>query len=252
LSGIFYAALYIVIVQAFGNSDKNDNKFVAWFLMALVVNLLLVFFISSKYIENWLEKKDDLTGETDALRELTGHDGAGDEKKEVFKKIRSLFFCLILCYSITLSCYPVLTLTVGKNWLSPDKENIKPAFITGLYNIFDFIGKLAFRWIKIKDGITVYVFSIARITLILGYIIASDPDRSKFNEKNLWFGYALLGTLGISNGYFTTASFVFASTKCEDRSKKTSGYMMTVSLFLGLTYGGLIAAMCLENKDVPV
>lgn len=62
----------------------------------------------------------------------------------------------------------------------------------------------------------------------------------------------MLAILGTSNGYFTTASFVFASSKCEDRSKKTSGYIMTVSLFLGLAYGGLISALCLDNKEVPV
>ena len=173
-----------MIVQVFATSDKKDNSFVAWFLGALLVNLFLIFFISSKYIENWLEKKDDLTGETDALRELTGHDGVATEKKEVFKKIRSLFFCLILCYSVTLSCYPVLTLEVGKNWLGKNHENIRPAFITGLYNVFDFVGKITFRWIKIKDGISVYIFSIARIALILGYIVASDPNHGKFNQGN--------------------------------------------------------------------
>lgn len=177
MSGIIYATLYIVIVQVFATSDKKDNSFVAWFLGALLINLFLIFFISSKYIENWLEKKDDLTGETDALRELTGHDGVATEKKEVFRKIRSLFFCLILCYSVTLSCYPVLTLEVGKNWLGKNHDNIRPAFITGLYNIFDFVGKISFRWIKIKDGISVYIFSIARIAMILGYIVASDPNR---------------------------------------------------------------------------
>lgn len=85
----------------------------------LFVNLVVILMITTKYIENWLQKKDDLTGETDAIRELTGHDPIEIEKNEVFTKLRSLFFCLVLCKTITMCCHPILTNAVGKKWLDP-------------------------------------------------------------------------------------------------------------------------------------
>jgi hypothetical protein len=86
---------------------------------------------------------------------------------------------------------------------------------------------------------------------VIGYIVATDPDFTQKFLSSQWFGYTLLVLLSLTNGYFTSAAYALASARCENKNKKTSGYLMTVSLFLGLVYGGLIAATCLENKTVP-
>jgi DNA-binding transcriptional regulator PaaX len=104
---------------------------------------------------------------------------------------------------------------------------------------------------KMKDNISVYLFSLSRLLLVIGYIVATDPNIKYEIFSTQWYGYSLLVLLSLTNGYFTSAAYAIASQRCENKNKKTSGYLMTVSLFLGLVYGGLISATCLENKTVP-
>jgi Nucleoside transporter len=92
---------------------------------------------------------------------------------------------------------------------------------------------------------------LSRLLLIIGYILATDASTPSSFFKSKSIGYILLVILSLSNGYFTSAAYSIASQRCENKNKKTSGYLMTVSLFLGLAYGGLISATCLQNKVVP-
>lgn len=158
-------------------SKRQDDMFVLWFLGLVLINIGFTFYVFSKYIKNYLDKKDDLTGETDSLKEMVDNDERSSSKKEVFNKILALFFCLILCYSITMGCFPVLTLAVGNNWVGSN-VNINSAYITALFNLFDLIGKVGYKWVKMRDNIMVYIFSLSRLLLVIGYILATDPDFS--------------------------------------------------------------------------
>ena len=74
-----------------------------------------------------------------------------------------------------MACFPVLTLAVGKEWLG-DNMDLNSAYISALFNICDFFGKISYKWFKMKDNFMVYVFSLMRLILVVGYILASDPD----------------------------------------------------------------------------
>lgn len=154
--------------------NRKDDTNVLLFLGLLLLIVLFTFYVFSKYIRNYLDKKDDLTGEKDSLKEMVEHDERSSSKKEVFYKIIALFFCLILCYSITLACFPVLTLAVGNNWLGSN-QNLNAAYISALFNLFDLIGRVSYKWVKMRDNIIVYIFSLSRLILVIGYILATDP-----------------------------------------------------------------------------
>ena len=141
MSGILFSVIYIVISLLAG--DKEDTTNVSYFVGLVLLNVVFTFYVFGKYIKNYLDKKDDLTGETDNLKEMVEHDERSSSKKEVFNKILALFFCLILCYSITMGCFPVLTLAVGNNWLG-DNPDLNSAYISSIFNLFDLIGKVGY------------------------------------------------------------------------------------------------------------
>jgi hypothetical protein len=240
--------MYIVI--ALISKQTSGDNFVLWYLFLLLIVVMYIIFVFSNYIKNYLDKKDDLTGETDGLKQILEDDERSSNKWITFNKILALFFCLILCYSITMSCFPVLTLAIGKEWLG-DNLDLNSAYISVLFNTFDLLGKISYKWIKMKDNFLIYIVSLSRLLLVVGYILASDSDFKGKMVKQQWFGYMLLIVLSYSNGYFTTVAYVLATLRCDNKQKKTSGYLMTTSLFLGLVYGSLISAICLESKSVP-
>jgi hypothetical protein len=208
LSGILFSVIYIMIALIF--RENGDNMFVIWFLCLVMLGVVFSFYVFNNYIRNYLDKKDDLTGETDRLKEMVDNDERSTSKKEVFNKILALFFCLILSYAITMGCFPVLTLAVGNNWLGSNTE-INSAYITALFNVFDLIGKVGYKWVKMRDNIMVYVFSLGRLLLVIGYILATDSSFTYSFLSSQWYGYMLLILLSLTNGYFTSAAYALAS-----------------------------------------
>jgi len=244
-----FSSLYLVITKWTGGSEVDSEfTYVLWFIGLLVLIVIFNFFVFQNYIKNFLDRKDDLTGETDSLREIIDNEERTTSLSSVFRKILAMFFCLILCYSVTMSCFPVLTFAVGKSW-AQDKVRFKSATISLIFNIFDCFGKYSYRWLKMKDNVVVYIYSLSRLMLVVGYVFATDKTISSEFFHSEYFGYALLLILAFTNGHFTSAAFSLASQRCENKSKKTCGYLMTVSLSLGLVYGGLISATCLEDKS---
>lgn len=210
-----------------------------------------MFFIFKKYINNFLDKEDDLTGETDTLREIVENEEKNTQTGHVFKKVLAMFFCLILCYAVTLACFPTLTLAVGNNWFKGRGGTQKSAAIALIFNLFDFLGKFCYKYLPMKDNILVYIYSLLRIFFVLFYVLATDQSlNNSFFQNNNIVGYGLLILMAFTNGHFTSVAFSLASERCENKSKKTCGYLMNVSLFIGLVYGGLISSVCFDNKVV--
>lgn len=251
LSGILFSSLYIIITK-FGpekiEEQSSGPKYVLWFIGLLFVIVIVNFFVFENYIKQFLDRKDDLTGETDSLREIIDNEERTTSLSSVFRKILAMFFCLILCYSITMSCFPVLAFAVGSDWFDQQNMVFKGATISLIFSVFDGLGKYSYKWLKMRDNVVVYIYSLSRLLLVIGYIFAADKSLTYkfFQQKS--FGYFLLFVLAFTNGHFTSAAFSLASQRCENKSKKTCGYLMTVSLFLGLVYGGLISATCLEDR----
>jgi hypothetical protein len=250
LSGIMFATLYILVAE-FTESEpkKNDNTYILWFIGLLFLILIFNFFVFQNYIKNFLDRKDDLTGETDSLREIIDNEERTSSLTSVLRKILAMFFCLILCYSVTMSCFPVLTFAVGSDWFEGEETRLKSASISLLYNIFDCLGKWSYKWLKMKDNVWVYIYSLARLGLVVGYIFATDKTLTNDFFQSKFWGGSLLFMLAFTNGHFTSAAYALASQRCENKSKKTCGYLMTMSLFIGLFYGGMISLFCLEDKS---
>lgn len=250
-----FSLLYILVSlidSNIDNSDSNDFMYVWWFSAVLTSAIFANFYISRKYIKNFLDKKDDLTGETDSLREIVENEEKNNQTSQVFKKVLAMFFCLILCYSITLACFPNLTLAVGNHWFKDKAMKQKSAIIALIFNIFDFLGKLSYKYLPMKDNIFVYIYSLLRISFVFFYVMAADDSLDTNLFKDPYVGVVLLVLLAFTNGHFTSVAYTLASERCENKSKKTCGYLMTVSLFVGLVYGGLISATCFENKTIEV
>ena len=242
-----------ILIDEFINPKKTsksgDSILALYFIGISTVISISAFFVFQNYIKNFLDKKDDLTGETDELREIVDNEEKMTPLSDVFKKILAMFFCLVLCCSVTLSCFPTLTSAVGSDWLG-DYSRFKGPYIALIFILCDGIGKYCYKFIRMKDNIGIYIYSLLRLLLVLGYIFATDKNLgNKFSQSTV-FGYSLLVMLGLTNGHFTTAAYSLACQRCENKSKKTCGYLMTVSLFLGLIYGTVISGTCLEDKTL--
>lgn len=149
--------------------------------------------------------------------------------------IIGFFTNMILIYTITLSIYPSFNFALGLEWDSPAYIQI----VLLIFNVGDLIGKFLYSKISVKDGPLPQLLSLARIVYTIFIVIAFGGDGQSSLYK-WWINAIFTGTLAISNGYLTSCLFSLSSERVPDRHKKNSGFLMTLGLLSGLTYGSLV------------
>ena len=149
--------------------------------------------------------------------------------------ISGFFFNMILIYTITLSIYPAFCFALGLGWDSPASIQV----ILMIFNFGDLIGKYLYSMVSLKDGWAPQIWSLARIgfSIFIIIVFGSQTDYGMQNKWQVTSIFTLL--LSLSNGYLTSALFSLSSERVPDRHKKNSGFLMTMALLFGLTYGSL-------------
>ena len=149
--------------------------------------------------------------------------------------ISGFFFNMILIYTITLSIFPAFCFALGLGWDSPASIQI----ILMIFNFGDLIGKYLYSKLSLLDGWAPQIWSIIRILFSI-FIIIVFGSQTDYGLKDKWWVTAIFTILlSLSNGYLTSALFSLSSERVPVRHKKNSGFLMTMALLFGLTYGSL-------------
>jgi hypothetical protein len=157
------------------------------------------------------------------------------EKCNAMTTLYPLFFILILCYTSTLSTYPSLCFS------APIVPSDGSAIIILIYNIGDFLGKLVYGCLPIKDGPLPLIYVVIRAVLINGMYYLVTIQAWDDLMGNWVVNYILILLMSLTNGHLTSACFNMAPARVADRLKKYSGFIMTLGLLLGLWYGSFVS-----------
>ncbi len=147
------------------------------------------------------------------------------------------FFNMILIYAITLGVYPGFTFAMGLGW-SNFGTSIQVILL--IFNLGDMFGKYLYSQLPMKAGPAPLFSSLARVLFVVFVVVLFNDSTTHPGLIGQWWVTALyVSSLAISNGYLTSALFSQSSERVPDRHKKNSGFLMTLGLLLGLTYGSL-------------
>ena len=151
--------------------------------------------------------------------------------------ISPYFFNMILIYAISLGVFPGFTFAMGLGW---SNFGTSIQIILLIFNLGDMFGKYLYSKLPMKAGPAPLFSSLARVVFV-AFVLVLFNDKTTMPELiGQWWVTALyVSLLAISNGYLTSALFSLSSERAPDRHKRNSGFLMTLGLLLGLTYGSL-------------
>ncbi|XP_076029557.1 equilibrative nucleoside transporter 3 isoform X2 [Oratosquilla oratoria] len=155
---------------------------------------------------------------------------------EVSKKVWHYMVSIALAYFITLCLYPGIVSEV----VSCHLRSWMPVIMMALFNLFDFIGKIAasipYDWTRRQ----LLGFTCARVILVPLMMFCAAPRTSPIFPGELP-PLILSSLLGLTNGVLGSVPMILAPTKVPDELRELTGNIMTLSYYVGLTIGGLVA-----------
>lgn len=162
--------------------------------------------------------------------------------KDTLLVILPYFFNMILVYTITLGIFPGFNFALGIGWKNSDTFGVSIQIILLAFNVGDFVGKWIYGLLPMKDNIFPQLFSLLRIGFVVFIVYAFVGSGHSELVDKAWLTLSYTFLLAVTNGYITSALFSLSSERAPPAHKSNSGFLMTLALLFGLTYGGLIAA----------
>uniref|UniRef100_A0A6B2L5F1 Equilibrative nucleoside transporter 1 n=1 Tax=Arcella intermedia TaxID=1963864 RepID=A0A6B2L5F1_9EUKA len=153
--------------------------------------------------------------------------------KSIPGPIISVFFT----YVVTLSLFPgLVSMIPSDDFLS--QESWFPIFLIALYNIFDFVGKMA-PTVPLLDKIPITAVYIMTILRIFFYPVMLFCVKPRLIVTPI---VPILATslLALSNGLITSLLFVYVSRTAPLQNKEDCVSSMTLFLVIGLAVGSLV------------
>jgi hypothetical protein len=157
------------------------------------------------------------------------------EKWNAMTALYPLFFILMLCFTSTLSTFPSLCFAAP---IFPKDGFAIPLLI---FSFGDFLGRLVYGYMPIKDGMFPLFYVVIRAVVINGMYYFITIQAWDDLMGNWVINYILILLLSLTNGHMTSACFNMAPARVADRLKKHSGFIMTMGLLLGLWYGAFVS-----------
>lgn len=161
---------------------------------------------------------------------------------DTMKLISPFFFNMILVYTISLAIFPGFCFSLGINWTDSETFAISIQLILLAFNIGDFVGKTAYGYLPLKDNIIPHLISLLRggFLAFIIYVFTGDIKTDFLDIPVLTLGFTF--ALALTNGYVTSSLFHLSSVRAPSNHKANSGFLMTLGLLFGITYGSLSAA----------
>ncbi|ESP02346.1 hypothetical protein LOTGIDRAFT_237985 [Lottia gigantea] len=251
VGGTFSALARIFSIM--GKGSETDSAF-GFFLTASIISLLsLVAYgllyrlrFSKFYLSNQIHAIQNSDNEIPAYKEIIGY---REYITSIFRKIWSHTLCCFLTFIVTLSCFPSICSTIEP--MHPEVNNdwtnlyFTPVACFLLFNIGDLLGRVFTTFLPKPSLRHKHVFlflSILRVVYIplLLYCNTGSKNIPVYFDHDVYPMIFTL-TLGISNGYLSTLSFMFAPMNVPIEQAEGAGVIMALSLTMGLTVGALLS-----------
>ncbi|KAL9656557.1 hypothetical protein ABK040_012140 [Willaertia magna] len=230
-------------------SILNVSASVYFFICSAVILLCVVSFavvMRMEFVQYYLRKAEGKDEEKRSIINATEDEeeqqNTNDFKPQpsvisVFKKI--WVYCSLVCcvFWVTLGVFPGLAVQVPTWYKGTEMVEWLPILIGTTFNIFDFIGRSAPRWIIMIKGKWISIPILLRFIFFPLFIFYFKPEIFGLDAFNDSIPLISMAVLALTNGYFSSLSMMFAPGCVEDYEKETAGTMMTFFLLLGLTLG---------------
>jgi len=255
LSGLLYCV--ISSLDEFFFSGLNGVYLARILLISNSLWIIVTTQITQKFIKKIYEQSDDFSNQ-DRIRNLISRtqNRKFSSLLAIFKEAIGVFVGYALNYVITFTCFPFL---VGSNHY-PSILSLYCGFSLMFY-FSDMLGRyiVRFKAMRIKDGVSYYLYSIFRVVFIGIYyfIIQSEQkshpsDISKIDKvlQSVYFGFVVLALLGFTHGHLDSSALRLSAIRVERNSRQKSAFVMVMAEVLGILYSCFITFTSIEQIGI--
>ncbi|XP_028284725.1 equilibrative nucleoside transporter 2-like isoform X2 [Parambassis ranga] len=184
-------------------------------------------------------------GTTEAFLPLEEARPAKASVIEVFKRIRTMAFCVTFVFTVTLSVFPAVTVDVKTSFPGKWDRFFISVCCFLIFNIHDWFGRTITTWIQWprKESRLFPMLVVSRVVFIPLLMFCNVQNR--FYLPVLFTHDAAFATImaffSLSSGYFVCLSMSYAPQLVESKDAETAGALMTFFLALGLSIGAALS-----------
>eukprot|EP01006_Ploeotia_vitrea_P046773 TRINITY_DN67060_c7_g5_i1.p1 TRINITY_DN67060_c7_g5~~TRINITY_DN67060_c7_g5_i1.p1 ORF type:complete len:532 (-),score=37.36 TRINITY_DN67060_c7_g5_i1:1266-2828(-) len=166
-------------------------------------------------------------------------------------KVKRFVYTIIVNYIITLWVFPGEVVQISLQNDSLDNQtphinrNILPVLSILLYCIGDTIGRGSGHIVKLVSPNLLPIFATSRVVFIPLFALCVKP----LVFKSQWIGLILVVFLGLTNGYSTCLSMIYAPlvSSVQFAEKETVGAVLGTSLFIGISLGSVMGLVFVQS-----
>ncbi|KAG2386256.1 hypothetical protein C9374_002702 [Naegleria lovaniensis] len=155
----------------------------------------------------------------------------------VFKKIWVQALMVMTVFVVTIGVFPGLSVSVPTWYKGTEMKDWLPILIGTTFNIFDFIGRTAPRWIIMFNRKFVPIPVLLRILILPLFVFMYKPSivgLEAFNDAVPLLATALVA---LTNGYLSSLCMMYGPSLVDDHEKEVAGTLMTFFLLFGIVLG---------------
>lgn len=195
---------------------------------------LFSLWLNKQYLGGYIEKEDDIVGDTDLNRRLVL------ERRETIKldAILYTFSYVLLPLSMVILNYALSSTVFRLFFISFDDDSQAKAekWVLFTSNLGECLGSamtILVQFVKVK-----WLFALLGCRITLWFIMALDSthNHSKFTKVNaVWF--MLLFTFAFLSGFLSTQLSSVAVSMVQEKHRKNVGFLLFVCITIGTSYG---------------
>ena len=267
--GIFTSLIALLSVYFLAPDQYFLKTLVYLIFQILVLVLIVVCFIlyfrhcPEKELPEIAEPREDEQAREAHGREVIEHLPHGTEKQldvsvdgmncKPNKDVRLLATAAIIWpfmlnmvhhFSVSLAVFPTFVFALGLGW--DNKAYIQVIIMA--YSGFDCFSRLAYNFLQMKDSPLANWLASSRAALIVFICFALGGKGMPILIDKWYITLPYVALLGGSHGYLSTALFSVSAERSPPEHKAKAGFLMSVCLLTGLSYGSL--AMMLGSASL--
>lgn len=249
LSGHFlpfgsFAALNLLRHDYFSESASENFGLKFCFLLNSAV-YLCIFAVNSKYISHYINRNDDLVGQNETIRIIIKEKETNSTYTQYFELFSKHLLPVVLVFlnpSLNALCKILYFNTNPLNSKNEEKMNLVISIVA---NTSCVLGVLLHLLIPNAQILLVSFLTLVRLGLLGFLAVDSNFPTGFLTSPSNWVTSMALFWLFF--GYNQASTFTIAAQRTEDKYKNNTGYLLTLSMMLGIVYGEALSSLVMRN-----